>query len=435
MSTIVNKRFVWIVGLILAISFSSCRQKDEEPYEDIVANQIKEKIVEVMQEWYLWNNTLPQNINPRAYATYQDLVDALRTRPIDRWSFVMSKKEYDDLVSQGIFAGHGYIQLLDPDGNLRVAAVYKNSPAFDAGFKRSAKILSINGKSVSSLISSNSLTQELGPRQVGVVNSFRLQFEDGTIKDVSMPKAVVQQNTVLYTKVFDTPEAKIGYLVFMSFNEPSIAELAHAFQDFKAQGVNQIILDLRYNGGGFLSVAQYLANAIAPNSARGQILTKLTFNSGKADRNDAYRIGNSDLPFNLNRLVVISTQSTASASELIINGLKPFMDLKVVGDRSYGKPVGSVGFTIGDQILNPISFIFLNANNEGEFYNGIAPDQFAADGLNKDWGDPEEPSLREALHYIRYGSFSPMASARFFHPYREINKQMLQGFQQEIGAF
>jgi len=429
-----------VFGSLILISyvFVGCREKEDEQqsYEDAVANQVKDKIAETMDDFYFWRENIPPGINPRAFSSNASLVDAMLYKPIDKWTYTTTKAEFDALTRAGQFAGHGFVQSIDVDGNLRIGAVFKNSPAEQAGFKRSTKILAINGKSAAEILATNSMTEVIGPREVGVINNFRIQDPDGTIRDIQVPKAIVTQNTVMHHQIETIGNKKIGYLVFMAFRESSINELNVAFTDFKAAGVTDLIVDFRYNGGGFVNVAEHLANMIAPSSAIGQVLARYTFNSRQTSREENLRIGANSLNLNLQRMVAITSPGTASASELVINGLDPFMDMKLVGEQTGGKPVGAYVLQIADQVLVPITFKTVNANGVGDYYDGLIVDKQVIDGLDKGWGDPEEARYKEAVHYIVNGAFTSSASSRqLSNFYREKTINMMKGFQAEIGAY
>lgn len=434
------KRAYW-VGLIgLVLLFGACREREVTPElsaEQQLENQIKDKILEVMDDFYFWREEMPSGIDPKSFTTFQDLVGALMYRPIDRWTYITTSEEFNALTRQGQFAGHGYVQSVDANGDLRIGAVFKDSPAERAGFRRSTKILEVNGQNVQSLIANNSLVEAMGPREVGVNNTFKIEQTDGSIQTVTVGKELVTQNTVMHHEIFQLNNGKkAGYLVFMAFREPSIAELQPVFQQFKSEGITDLILDLRYNGGGFVNVAQFMADVIAPSSANGLVLARYTFNDKQSAREELLRISDSDLKLNLNSLVALTGPNTASASELLVNGLAPFMDVQLVGERTGGKPVGAFVITISNQTLVPITFKTVNANGVGDYYEGMEVNKIAPDGLDKDWGDPEEARLKEALHYLEEGAFVSGSNVRLSSYLNWTrNRNLLKGFQAEIGAF
>jgi len=427
--------FFFIGGIL-----GACREQDPEPQlsiEDQRTNLIKVRIAEAMDDFYFWRLNMPEIASPTLFPSFQELVDALIYKPIDRWTYVTSTEEFNALTRQGQFAGHGYIQSIDANGDIRVGAVFKDSPAERAGFRRSTQILKVNGQDVQTLLANNTFTQAMGAREIGVSNTFQIRQSDGSESTVTVGKEIVTQNTVMHHEIFELSNGKkVGYLVFLAFRESSINELRPVFSAFESAGITDLILDLRYNGGGFINVAQFLANILAPPSARGQIFFRDTFNDRQKAREREVRFSTGEFSLNLNALIALTGPGTASASELIINGLDPFLDVKLVGEQTGGKPVGALVIGIAEQTLVPISFKAVNANGVGDYYDGLPVDRNAADGLDRNWGDPEESRLKEALYYLENGSFRTDFNARMLS-YRHwlANRNMLNGFQAEIGAF
>jgi C-terminal processing protease CtpA/Prc len=129
-------------------------------------------------------------------------------------------------------------------------------------------------------------------------------------------------------------------------------------------------------------------------------------NDKQSARNETLRFDDATIDLRLSRLFVITTRSSASASELVINSLRPHLPVIVIGDATYGKPVGQYGFNFCDKVLAPVSFSLVNAEGNGDFFDGIPPDCTAADDVEHDLGSADEGSLAEALHFIRTGSCS-----------------------------
>jgi hypothetical protein len=160
-----------------------------------------------------------------------------------------------------------------------------------------------------------------------------------------------------------------------------------------------------------VAVAQYLGGLIGGDRTSGEIFAQYVHNDKQSSRNNAIRFPRPASAFPLNRLIVITTKSSASASELIINALKPFIPVIVVGENSYGKPVGQYGFRICERMLWPVSFSVQNALGQGDYYDGFAPDCRAADDIGHALGDARETSLATALTYVATGACpSPSAS-------------------------
>lgn len=258
--------------------------------------------------------------------------------------------------------------------------------------------------------------------------NFTFTKTDGSTVDLALTKNTYTANSVLYSNVITTGAKKTGYVVFNQFfGDVSRTELTNVFSDFSSEGINELVVDLRYNHGGSTETQDALANLIAPLSANGKTMYTYVFNDSltagrfpllsrkpgfsnisfkPADNTVAYqKTGN----LNLSRVFFIVSRETASASELLINNLRPYLDVKLVGDTTFGKPVGFFPISIFNYAIYPISFKTINSAGSAEYYDGFAPDKLAADGVNKNWGDLNDPSLASALHYITTGSFNRSA--------------------------
>ncbi len=228
----------------------------------------------------------------------------------------------------------------------------------------------------------------------------------------TLAKRLVTIPTVSQTAVLDSGGARVGYIHFRNFVQPSVEALNTAFTQLREQGATDLVLDLRYNGGGLVSVAQHLAGLIAGPSLAGQVFVQFTHNDKQSSRNTAYRFEAKPQALAATRLVVIATGGSASASEAIVNGLRPYMDVKVVGETTYGKPVGQYGFDFCDKVLYPVAFLVTNARGEADYFEGIPADCAAADDVDHALASPREASLAEALYVLRNGRCSGAAAAR-----------------------
>jgi carboxyl-terminal processing protease len=227
-----------------------------------------------------------------------------------------------------------------------------------------------------------------------------------------MAKRLVTIPTVSLTRVVEVDGRRVGYVFFRNFVQPSTAALNAAFEALKAANVNELVLDLRYNGGGLVDVAVHLGSLIGGSRTAGQVMLNYTHNDVIGPLfNKTTRFTSPEQALSLQRLFVITTRSSASASELIINSMRPYMPVIVIGDTTYGKPVGQYGLRFCEKILAPVSFSIRNANDEGDFFDGIAPTCTAGDDYLHQLGDAEEASFAEALSYIRTGSCSQRAEA------------------------
>jgi hypothetical protein len=224
-----------------------------------------------------------------------------------------------------------------------------------------------------------------------------------------------QENPVYLDTVYTAGSKKAGYMVFNSFLGDTTAvynRFQQIFSRFAAANVTDVIIDLRYNGGGYVSVQEKLANYLVKSSASGSLMMKEQFNDKYTQFNETINFSKLG-SLSPERIFFIVSDNTASASELLINNLKPYAEVKLVGPtNTYGKPVGFFPIPVGDWYIFPVSFRSVNKNNEGNYFNGITVDSKAADGLDKDWGDINESSLANVLNYIGTGAFKTLSTER-----------------------
>ena len=197
----------------------------------------------------------------------------------------------------------------------------------------------------------------------------------------------------------------MGYLELATFISTADAEFETAFSAFRNAGVTDLILDLRYNGGGLVSTAELLSDYLGGDVAENLVFSRTEFNADRAAANNNTsffaRLVNS---LNLSRLVVIATRATASASELVTNGMIPHVQVAIVGDNTFGKPVGQIGLEFCDKIMRPTSFRLANANGDGDYFDGLPADCPAADDLSVPIGDDLDPNMVAAMEYLNTGA-------------------------------
>jgi carboxyl-terminal processing protease len=393
-----NKIFLLLLPAIMAIS--SCKKDDSINPEIKAVNQ---GIYDLMKEVYLWNDHLPASIDLSAYATPNDLMDALRYDVYDRWSTVLTKTEYNQYFVKGEMIGHGFKLGLDASSKIRIAFVYRNTQAYNLGVRRGWIITKINGTDATP---SNAFDL-LGPAESGRLNTITFIKSDGTTAELSLTKSVIAITPVLHYEVINQGNSRIGYMVFQDFIDTAKVELDEAFNSFTAAGINEMIVDLRYNGGGSVGVAEYLAGWLIGKNHGNQPFVNFRHNTNLQSMDTTLNLPGNANGLALNRIFFIGTRNTASASELLINGVKPYVTSDITaGDTTHGKPVGMYAFpfTNYDYVVLPVSFKYTNANDEGDFYQGIAPNLLAMDDLTRDFGDPQEESLKAILDYINTGS-------------------------------
>ncbi|MGE0865600.1 MAG: S41 family peptidase [Vicinamibacterales bacterium] len=361
-----------------------------------------------LSSFYYWYQFMPGGVNPTSFNSPEAYLEAVRYRPIDSsYSFITSAASSNSLYNDSQSISLGIVYRLTAT-EMVVLQVYPNSPASEAGFVRGDRITHLGGQSISAHNAAGTLGVALGPATVGASVTIGLVKATGETAEVTVAKRLIDIPSVSLTQVLDVDGRRVAYINFKAFVRPSVAALNEAFLAIRAAGATELVLDLRYNGGGLVDVAAHLAGLIGGARTEGQVLFDYVHNDRIGPLyNKTTRFENPPEALGLQRLVVITTRSSASASELIINALRPFIPVVVVGDTTYGKPVGQYGLTFCEKVLYPVAFTIRNANNEGDYFDGIAPTCAATDDVSRPLGDVEEASLAEALTYIRTGSCSP----------------------------
>ncbi len=365
-----------------------------------------------MNTYYYWYQFMPPGVNAANFASPEAYLEAVRYRPIDTsFSFITSAATSDAFYSDSQFVGYGFGNQTEATA-IRVLQVYDDSPAAEAGLSRGDRIVTVNGQSVASLVSNGTIGSAFGASEVGIVSTIEWDTVGGEHKSARMVKRLVTIPTVSLTRVVDVDGRRVGYLFFRNFVTPSTAALSDAFAALKAAGANELVLDLRYNGGGLVDVAVHLASLIGGSRTAGQVMLNYVHNDKIGPQlNKTTRFTNPDNALNLQRLVAITTRSSASASELVINSLRPYIPVTIVGDSTYGKPVGQYGLRFCDKMLYPVAFSIKNVNLEGDYFEGLQVDCVAPDDYLHQLGDAAESSFAEALSYLRTGSCSARAAA------------------------
>ncbi|HSD29065.1 MAG TPA: S41 family peptidase, partial [Vicinamibacteria bacterium] len=367
---------------------------------------------DVLQSYYYWYKELP-NPDPASFTSPEAYLEAVRYRALDSsFSYVTSKASSDAFYSESQFIGFGLSYTRTSDTELRLVQTFPGSPAAEAGMDRGDYLVSVNGKAVSDLLRTGEISTIFGAEQVGVTADVAWRDTKGRQRSATLAKRLVTIPTVSQTAVLDAGSSRVGYIHFRNFVQPSVEALNTAFTQVRDAGATELVLDLRYNGGGLVSVAQHLGGLIGGDPLVGKVFVQFTHNDKQASRNTAYSFEAKPQALAVARLVVIATQGSASASEAVINGLRPYMDVKVVGGRTYGKPVGQYGFDFCEKVLYPVAFLVTNARGEADYFDGIPADCAAADDVDHPLASPSEASLAEALYVVRNGRCSGRAEGQ-----------------------
>jgi hypothetical protein len=404
-----------LAGLALSCGGDSPTSPDSSPSPgatDCTTSGQCSTVRDVLQAWYYWYKELP-NPDVASFSSPEAYLDAVRYRALDSsFSYITSKASSEAFYSESQFIGFGVSTLVTGELEMRLGQVFPGSPAGDAGLDRGDHLVALGGKPVADLMRTGEINTIFGPEQVGYSLEFVWRSPGGGEERATLAKRLVTIPTVSQTAVLDAGPFRVGYIHFRNFVQPSMEALNTAFTQIREAGATELVLDLRYNGGGLLSVAQHLGSLVAGDSLVGKTFVQLTHSDKQTSRNSTYPFEAKPQALAASRLVVIATRGSASASEAVVNGLRPFMDVKVVGDATYGKPVGPYSFDFCEKVLYPVSFLVTNARGEADYFDGIPADCAAADDVDHPLASPREASLAEALHVVRHGRCSAGAAAQ-----------------------
>jgi len=378
-----------------------------------------------MDEWYLFPDLLAQNVNPASYSDLQSYIDALvapaRAQSKDRFfTYITSIAEEEALINSGSSAGFG-IRLAYDTVNNRVFLVeaYENAPGFGAGMDRGTEILAIgtsssNLQNVSTLMANGgpqAVVDALGPLDPGVTRVIRFQTASGTITEASITKADFSLDPVsdrYGVRILDDGGKKVGYLNLRTFIVSAAdADLRAAFQQFKDAGVTELIIDLRYNGGGLVSIADLMGDLMGADKA-GQVFSETVLRPSKSSENETEFFEPQVQSITPTKVAFIGRGGTASASELVANSMIPYLgaNTALIGTNTFGKPVGQFAFdrSACDDRLRVVAFKTTNRDGQGEYFDGLAgvfPNTCRAnDDIFTPLGDPGEASIAAALDFL-----------------------------------
>jgi carboxyl-terminal processing protease len=401
---------------------------------------------------YLWYDEVP-NRNPSAanYSSESNVVQSLanyfydlltprRTSSgtlVDQFSFAISTAIWDDLINSGASLGYGVDWQVVSRG-VRVAYVHANSPAASAGVLRGDTLVQIDGVALSAM-TQDDFDGALYPSDT-TAHAFR--FSRGGVlqpADVSLTPSNVTLTAVQPAQVLNVGGQNVGYLLFNDHTLTAEQPLIDAFTTLQNAGVTDLVLDLRYNGGGYLYIASQVAYMIAGAPPNNAVFERTVFSSKRSGENSDTGFidvaclpnpnnnftctSNAALPtLNLNRVFVLASGSTCSASEAIVNGLRGIgVDVRLIGDTTCGKPYGFFGQDNCGITYFPIEFKGVNAAGFGDYADGFMPDAAGnttdrvrgctvADDLDHALGDQAEGQLAAALQHRANGTCPPAAS-------------------------
>ena len=400
-------------------------------------------VFDSMSEWYLFPETLPAGFSaPVAaagqsdLAALQDYVDQLtataRAQNKDRYfTHIASVAEENAFYDSGSSAGFGIRLSYDvPAGRVLVTEAFESGSAFAAGIDRGTEVLAVGTsastlRSVAELLASGgqgAVADALGPATAGTTRVLRIADAAGT-REVTVTKtdyALRPLSTRYGSRILTDGGRSVGYVNLRTFITTADAQLRDAFATFRAAGVTEVIVDLRYNGGGLLSTAEVFADLLGGNRQTSDLQATTKYRASKAS-NDRFRyFAREPNAIAAMKIAFIGSGATASASEYVINAFPPYLhgSAALVGANTFGKPVGQIALdnpSCTDDRLRVIAFALTNAAGTGDYYNGLASRMEAtcqaSDDLTHPLGDPAEASVAAALNFLAGRGCTPIGAS------------------------
>lgn len=387
----------------------------------------------VLNEWYLFPDLLAA-ANPASFNSLQSYLDA-RVAPARAqnrdvgFTFATSIAEENALINSGSSAGFGIrISFDNAAGRVFVVEAYEGANALAAGLDRGSEITAIgtnstNLQAVSSLMASGgpqAVVNALGPSTAGLARVLRFIQPGGATIERSVTKTDFALDPVsdrYGSLILNDGGKQVGYINLRTFIISNAADqLRQAYAQFAAQGVTELIIDFRYNSGGLVGVADTMGDLMGAGRT-GQVWSRTVLRPSKASENQTRTFRTEANAIAPTRIAFITTEATASASELVANSMIPYVgnNLALIGTNTNGKPVGQFGFdlTACDLRLRAVTFQTVNANNQGDYFTGLAgvfPNTCrAGDDITRPLGDPAETSIATALDFLAGRACTPIS--------------------------
>ena len=420
-------RFLLLTGLFFT-TLVSCKDQDDSIALREYDFEIEDFIWEALNTYYYWQDTVPDLADNRfnsqkSYASFlsrsnenqEQLFESLLFDK-DRFSWIVS--DYTALENQlrRVYTTSGMMIGLARIGESNdlfayVRYVLPGSDAAAKNIERGDLFLSVNNEQ---LTIDN--YRDLLSSDVELFSIQLAQISDQTVTptgiSVDLVKSEIQENPIKITKLIELNNTKIGYLMYNGFVADFDNELENTLAQFQTQGVNQLIVDLRYNRGGRTSSSIKLASMITGQFS-GEVFAQTQHNNKLSSYNEDYLFEATAVQLKMDRLYVISSTETASASELLINGLSPYIDVILIGDNTTGKNVGS--YSIYDWIDNegnvnprhtwamqPITLKIANSEGFADFESGLQADHILQEDIANlgTLGEINEPLLEKTLEVM-----------------------------------
>jgi membrane-associated protease RseP (regulator of RpoE activity) len=406
-------RTITKVLLITAFTVTGCSSSDSgspQVGDPACANDgQKQFVLDVMRDIYFWNTSLPASVDLSAHASPESLLEFLKSfspvssvtnEPVDRFSFINSAAADSAFFGEGKFEGFGFSSRFEAADDLRFTRVFSGSPAEQAGFERGFRILRLDGRTIADIEANEGVGAifDMDPLQ------FTIRRLDNSEFTVTVTKDIVTIDPLPQSRVIDTATGPVGYMELATFISTAEPVFDTIFAEFRQASITDLIIDLRYNGGGLVSTTELLGDYLGGRGANGLVFSKTLFNADNSFRDSIRRFQQLTNSLNLSRIIVIGSRNTASASELVTNSMEPYVEVTIVGNTTFGKPVGQVGIEFCEKILRPTSFETVNVLDEGGYFDGLPVDCPAADDLAIAVGADNDPNITTALSYFANGA-------------------------------
>ncbi len=364
-----------------------------------------------MNDQYFWYD---QQGTPNQAATdLSAYLDSLLNKPIDRYSYAQSTEQFTQLFEDGTRTGYGYSWAWADAAKtvMKIILIEPLSPlGAPGGLQRGDTIVSIDGYTPAQIASG----QLPVVRTEGVPRTFVVKDAAAVQRTLNVQSINFALSPVIQKTIFTTGSTKVGYLMYQEFISKGSAALGTAFDFFRAQGATELILDLRYNGGGSTLQARNLASMVGGPTVDGKVFANYRYSAKNAASNFTQTFGSSGLPAapltTLSRVFVITSGNTASASELVINALRPFKNVITIGSTTYGKPYAFQPRDACGTTYNAVNIEIANKDGFADYSAGFAPTCAMSDDLTRQLGDPAELRTAAALSYIATGACPPVAA-------------------------
>lgn len=417
-----------IAAANLATLIAACGGSGGSAVPDKACSAVNQKdfVLDATRQWYLFQELLPASVDIDSYSTPALLLDELtssaRAVGKDRFfSYVTTPQADSSFLEEGKYIGFGFRTRIESD-HLLIPDVYEDSPAALGGLARGAEVTHIDSGSgfvpVATLLATDpNLEDALGAATVGVERGLRFILPGGQTLESVLTKQVVTIPPVPAegTAVLALPSnssVPVGYINLRTFISTAETPLSTAYADFRSQGIQYFIVDLRYNGGGLIRIAELFGDLHGRARSGADVLSRTRFNASKSSNDSVRRFNPRSQSVEPVRIAFITTGSTASASEVVINSQDPWVEVALIGADTFGKPVGQSAFDLGgcDLRLRLVSFETRNADDEGDYFGGLAatlPFACAADDeLARAPWDASEDSTAAALFWLENGACS-----------------------------